>query len=87
MSAKRANLRAEMPAVTAWIDSLRAEFGAEAINGIIRGGMAGLPGFYAAENGHEVGTRPTAPLAQISAAQMVIGPLARSTTEGKGRAR
>lgn len=51
------NLRAAMPVTAAFIDDLRAAFGAAAINAEIRKGMAGLPGhFHARENGHEAGT-------------------------------
>ena len=74
---KPANLRAEMPKVTAWIDELRDVFGADGINAQIRKGMQGLPGFFhARENGHEVGTPmpPDNPTKVISAADMVIGP-------------
>lgn len=51
-------LRQQMPAVTAFIDDLRAAFGKEMIDGQIRKGIAGQPVFYAEENGHVVGTRP-----------------------------
>lgn len=54
--AKR-NLRRDMPAVTAFIDSLREVFGKEMIDGQIRQGMRGEPMFWASENGHEIGTR------------------------------
>jgi hypothetical protein len=50
---RHTNLREEMPTVTAWIDDLRAAFGADGINAQIKKGMAGLPGFFhARENGH-----------------------------------
>ena len=50
-------LRQAMPTVTAWIDGLRAAFGAEMIDAAIRAGIDGQPTFYAAENGIEIGTR------------------------------
>ncbi len=68
----RPNLRNQMPLVTAWIDDLRAAFGADAINGIIKGGMAGLPGFYAREAGHSIGTPAQTAGRAVCAAQMVI---------------
>ena len=49
------NLRAEMPATAAWIDSLRAAFGADQINPSIKSGMKGGSAFYASEGGHELG--------------------------------
>ena len=49
-------LRVAMPKVAAFIDDMRAAFGAEGINASIKGGMAGVPTFYARENGHEIGT-------------------------------
>lgn len=70
---KPANLRAEMPETAAFIDALRAEFGADGINAQIKKGMAGLPGFfYASENGREAGTKAAAPRCEISVAQMVL---------------
>ena len=51
------NLRDEMPEVTAFIDSMRKEFGAAEIDSIIRRGMRGEPVFYAREGGIEIGTR------------------------------
>ncbi|WP_034639943.1 hypothetical protein [Chitinilyticum aquatile] len=54
--AKPGNLREAMPETTAFIDSLRAVFGADLINRQIKGGMNGQPTFYARENGIEVGT-------------------------------
>lgn len=49
------SLRDAMPGTAAFIDALRAEFGAETIDRAIRGGLAGLPTFYAEEGGHSVG--------------------------------
>lgn len=51
------SLREVMPETAAFIDALRAAFGAEAVNAAIRKGVGGLPGhFHAVENGHETGT-------------------------------
>jgi hypothetical protein len=52
------SLRDEMPGVTAFIDDLRAAFGREYIDGMVRAGMKGAPVFWAAEGGHELGTKP-----------------------------
>lgn len=55
----RVSLREQMPVVSAFIDDLRAAFGAEGINASIRRGMAGQSGaFWAREGGLEVGTPP-----------------------------
>lgn len=55
--ARRANNRAAMPVVTAWIDDLRAAFGAAAINEALVRGSRGEPDwFHAREDGHELGT-------------------------------
>jgi hypothetical protein len=51
------NLRAQMPIAAAFIDAMREAFGAEGINAQIRAGIRGEPGFYARENGLEIGTR------------------------------
>lgn len=50
------SLREEMPNTAAFIDRLRAAFGAELINEQIKKGINGEPTFYARENGHEIGT-------------------------------
>jgi hypothetical protein len=52
-------MRETMPEIAGWIDDLRAAFGAPMIEGIIRESVRdGAPGFYACENGHEVGVQP-----------------------------
>lgn len=43
---------------TAFIDDMREAFGADQINPSIKSGMAGEGAFFAAEDGHEVGSRP-----------------------------
>jgi hypothetical protein len=72
MSTKPANLRTAMPLVTTWIDDLRAAFGVDDINAVIKAGVSGLPGFYASEAGHQVGTRPVQSGTEVGATQMVI---------------
>ena len=57
-TSERGSMREAMPAVTAFVDNLRAAFGAEYINGAIRQGLRGRPVFWASEGGHELGTRP-----------------------------
>lgn len=53
----KSSMRESMPLTAAFIDSLRAAFGKEMIDGQIRRGMNGEATFYASENGHEVGTK------------------------------
>lgn len=65
-------LRDAMPLTSAFIDELRDVFGADAINAEVRKGMQGIPGFYACENGIEVGTRMLTRGSEISVAQMVL---------------
>ena len=51
------SLRDQMPRTAAFIDDLRAAFGAEAIDAAIRAGIKGEPGrFHATEAGQSVGT-------------------------------
>lgn len=66
------NLRAEMPATAAWIDSLRAAFGADQINPSIKSGMKGGSAFYASENGHVLGKQDARQ--GVSLADMVLAP-------------
>jgi len=51
-------LRASMPGVAALVDELREALGTEMVNAAIKSGMAGEGGFWAKENGVEVGSRP-----------------------------
>jgi len=51
------SMRDLMPECAAFIDSVRAAIGAEAVDAQIRKGMRGEPTFWASENGHEIGTR------------------------------
>lgn len=70
--AKALDLRADMPFTHSVIEGLREAFGRADINDIIRKGMNGTPGFYARENGIEVGTPFPPARVEISAADMVI---------------
>lgn len=67
------SMRELMPQTFAWLQDLRAAFGAEAIDPQIRAALQdGMPTFRATEGGHTVGVqRPTVGV-EISAAQMVI---------------
>lgn len=70
---KPANMRAAMPKVAAWIDDLRAAFGAEIIDAQIRAATRdGLPTFHATEAGHSVGVPLPAVRREVCAADMVI---------------
>lgn len=74
-SNEKNSLRAAMPITAAWIDELRASFGADQIDPSIKAGMKGARTFYAKENGHEIGNRPhTAPLKAICLTDMVLAP-------------
>ncbi|MES2126669.1 MAG: hypothetical protein V4463_05300 [Pseudomonadota bacterium] len=57
----KGDMRDSMPVTAAWIDDLRAAFGTESINRMLRRGMNGEPVFWASENGHTVGTPMPAP--------------------------
>lgn len=65
--------RADLPQVFAWVKDLRDAFGPE-ISALVKGGLDGVPVFYASENGRQVGTPLPAPRVEISAADMVITP-------------
>lgn len=66
-------LRAAMPTVAAFIDEMRAAFGADAINAAIKSGIDGQPTFWAKENGLEVGTKAIYdPEKSVSAAHMQL---------------
>ncbi len=53
----RGSMREVMPLTAAFVDAMREAFGAQAVEQIIRDGMAGQPGFYAEEGGRTIGTR------------------------------
>lgn len=50
-------MKDKMPTCAAFVAECREFFGAESINPEIRKGMHGEPTFYAAENGHVIGTK------------------------------
>lgn len=55
---KHKPLRQAMPKTAAFVDALRAVFGAPAIDQAIRNGMAGGSDFFASEGGHTIGCQP-----------------------------
>ena len=78
----KAELRARMPLVTAWIDELRAVFGADAINEQIRRGLQADcradRTFYASEGGVVLGRPAVYPPGAVFvtprvAVQVVVG--------------
>ena len=94
----RENNRANMPMVTAFIDSLRAEFGIEEIDNVIRRGLhpecKPEHRFYAAEGSHVMGCRyvPEGHVVSVSKMMLVVveeedaGELATATRK-RGRYR
>ena len=81
-----ANLRNEMPAVTAFIDDMRAALGAEMINAAIKAGIAGQQTFHASENGHEVGTRiPYDANKAVSLSDINLGPMNVKAAKAESR--
>lgn len=77
------SLRTEMPTTAAWIDELRAAFGADQINPSIKSGMAGGSAFYASENSYVLGKQDALP--GVSLADMVLSPT--TTPENAATAR
>ena len=80
------NLREADPATAAFIDTLRAEFGAAEITARIKEGMSGIPGrFYYKGPAGEVGTPAPPARIEISAADMQLGPfnIKREANNGK----
>jgi hypothetical protein len=75
------SLRETMPICAAFIDDLREAFGKDAIDGVIRRGLAKdcepALRFYAAEGGYEIGQR-CPPGRGITAAKMVLIPPEKS---------
>lgn len=55
------SLRDEMPDTAAFVDAMRAAFGADAIDASIRAGIKGETTFWASEVGRTVGTPGTVP--------------------------
>lgn len=79
-------LRVAMPKVAAFIDDLRAAFGADVINPSIKGGMAGVPTFYARENGQEIGTPlDLSGMKIVRGDEMIINPLSQEDLERANR--
>jgi hypothetical protein len=66
-----------MPATAAFVDYLRAEFGAESVDPSIRAGLKGDATFCAEEAGHQLGTPATRPdparLVSVGAFEMAKG--------------
>ncbi len=94
-----ASLREEMPQTAAWIDEVRALFcptpaALADFNAKIKAGLEGQPGFYANENGREVGTQdrrqgvsPALPTqAELEAAEGARKATAEANAKGRGRA-
>jgi hypothetical protein len=68
-------LRQTMPATAAFIDDLRAAFGADTINPAIKAGIDGQPTFWAQENGQEIGTKPIySPERSVKVSDMQLSP-------------
>ena len=63
---KAGSLREVMPITTAFIDEMREAFGEDIINAQIRRGMSGEPGFWASENGREIGCKMPHPTKEES---------------------
>lgn len=63
--------RADLPKVFAWVKDLRDVFGPE-ISTLVKGGLEGVPTFWARENGHEIGTPLPAVRVEVGADRMVI---------------
>lgn len=61
-----------MPETYAFIEALRAEFGAKGINAQIKLGMDGAQTFHAIENGIEVGTRFSEPVKFVVGDSMLV---------------
>lgn len=80
---KTGSLRAEMPLVSAFIDDMRAAFGAETVNAAIRAGLDGQPTFWASENGRTVGRKSEGVGVRLS--DTMIGSLSATVQTGRGR--
>ena len=82
------SLREAMPQTAAFIDDLRAAFGAEQINAAIKKGMAGMAGhFHASENGHQAGTPFQDRGGWVSVAEMDITPTNKDAHADRNRRR
>jgi hydroxyethylthiazole kinase-like sugar kinase family protein len=58
---KRPRLADSMPSIAAWVADLRQAFGDDLMDDVILRGRHGEAVFFAAENGHSVGTKSTDP--------------------------
>lgn len=91
MAEKPRTMAADMPQCHAFIKSMMQAFGADHIKTQIKRGMDGLPGFYAEENGHRVGTPMPVTGRTVSVADMGLDKIIDTTKpnwwvgEGKGR--
>jgi hypothetical protein len=78
----RGTVRALMPETAGFLDVLRAEFGADEINGQIKLGMAGHSNcFYAVEAGRSIGTvfDPVDPArAVVPSVESIVPPVVRT---------
>jgi len=63
--------RADLPQVFAWVKDLRDAFGPE-ISALVKGGLDGVPTFWAREGDHEIGTKLPAVRVEVGADRMVI---------------
>lgn len=76
-------LRDSMPIVTAFIDELRDVFGKDAIDQQIRRSVVDeLPGFWAQENGVEVGIRMQWRGEWVSGKDMCTAPMKKAESGG-----
>ncbi len=74
--AAKLDLRTQMPETAEWVDTKRAEYGAEHVNDCIRRALKGEAGrFYAFERGHILGTPfpATHPIAEHQALAVKLG--------------
>lgn len=78
---KSGGLREAMPLTAAFIDEMREAFGADMIDAQIRQGIAGEPGFWASENGHEIGCKSPSDGYVVTADQMVLIPSKEETNK------
>lgn len=71
-------MRTRMPKCAAFVDALRAAFGVQEIDDVIRRGLRPdcnpAHRVFFSESGVTLGTRPLDPVNAVSATDMVIGP-------------
>ena len=88
----RGNMRSQMPQAAAFIDDLRAAFGAGEIDDVIRRGLhrdsAPDHRFFACEAGHQLGQRYVPEGTVISGSQMMVAiKVAETANEPRKRGR